>query len=240
MIATRLLRLSLVAVLALTTSACEGLPNDLGGLIGGGKSGVGLDEGTIASGLREALRVGSERAVGNVSSVDGFLANELIRIAMPDKISKMTDTLRKVGFSSQVDELETSMNRAAEKASGEAVSIFWDAVSGLTISDASAVLNGGKHAATKLLRQRTSAQLEARFRPIVTSKMQEVGLTQLYGSLADTYNSLPLSQEPALSLEDYVTNGAMDGVFKVLAQEEERIRADPLARTSDILQRVFR
>jgi len=235
---TRLIPLTLAALLALAAAGCDSFPKDLGGSLGGG-SGV-LDQGTIADGLREALRVGTERTVGNVSRVDGFLGNELIRIALPDQIEKMTSTLRKVGFASQVDELETSMNRAAEKASAEATSIFWDAVKGLTIDDARAVLNGGKHAATKLLHDRTGSQLQARFRPIVTEKMNQVGLTQLYGSLADSYNALPFSQKPAMRLEDYVTQKTVDGVFKVLATEEERIRADPVARTTELLQRVFR
>lgn len=232
----RLVSLCLAGLLLVSGAACGNLPKEFGG--GGGLA--ALDDGTIADGLREALRVGSERAVGTVSREDGFLGNKLIRIALPDQIEKMTSTLRKVGFGRQVDELETSMNRAAEKASIEATSIFWDAVQGLTIDDARTVLNGGKNAATKLLRERTGAKLEASFKPIVTAKMDEVGLTRLYGSLADSYNALPLSQKPALRLEDYVTQKATDGVFKMLAKEEERIRADPVARTTELLQRVFR
>lgn len=230
----RLVSLALAAFLVSGT-ACGNLPKEFGG-----GSLAALDDGTIADGLREALRVGAERAVGNVSRTDGFLGNKLIRIALPDQIDKMTSALRKIGFGRQVDELETSMNRAAEKASVEATAIFWDAVKGLTIEDARAVLNGGKHAATKLLRDRTSAQLEARFRPIVTTKMDEVGLTKLYGSLADTYDSIPLAQKPAVRLDEYVTGKAIDGLFKVLATEEERIRADPVARTTELLQRVFK
>jgi hypothetical protein len=145
-----------------------------------------------------------------------------------------------VGFDRQVDELETSMNHAAEKASAEATAIFWDAVQGLTIADARSVLQGGKHAATKLLRERTSPQLESRIRPIVGQKMNDVGLSRLYGDLTARYNALPLGQKPALDLEEYVTGKTLDGVFTVLAREEERIRADPVARTTELLQRVFR
>jgi hypothetical protein len=227
----------LVALVVAASAACASLEKGLG-LPGGGAA--TLDQATIADGLREALRVGTERTVANVSRADGFLGNQLIRIALPSEVEKMASTLRKVGLGSQVDELETSMNRAAEKASAEATSLFWEAVQGLTIDDARSVLNGGNHAATKLLRERTGTKLEARFRPIVTAKMDEVGLTRLYGSLADSYNALPLSQKPAVRLEDYVTEKTVDGVFKVLAKEEERIRADPVARTSEILQRVFR
>jgi hypothetical protein len=199
-----------------------------------------LDSATIADGLREALKVGSERAVGNVSKTDGFLSNKLIRIAMPKELEKMASTLRKVGFASQVDEMETSMNRAAEKASAEATAIFWDAVKGLTIDDAKRVLDGGKHAATQLLRERTSPQLTSAIRPIVGQKMNEVGLSRLYGDLAQRYDALPLGQKPALDLEEYVTGKTLDGLFTVLATEEERIRADPVARTTELLQRVFK
>ena len=165
---------------------------------------------------------------------------KLIRIAVPDELSKMTSTLRKIGFSKQVDELETSMNRSAEKASAEATAIFWEAVQGLSIDDARAVLSGGKHAATKLLRDRTSKSLEARIHPIVSQKMDEVGLSRLYGDLSDRYNALPLGQKPAIRMDDYVTGKTIDGVFSILAKEEERIRADPVARTTELLQRVFR
>lgn len=229
----------ILATTLVATAACGSLPKDLGGLVGSG-SAAALDDGTIADGLREALKVGSERAVGRVSATDGFLGNKLIRIVLPKDIEKMTSTLRKVGFSSQVDELETSMNRAAEKASGEAVAIFWDAVQGLTIDDARKVLQGGKHSATNLLRERTSVQLGGRIKPIVTQKMDEVGLSRLYGDLANRYNALPLGQKPAMRLEDYVSEKTLDGVFTMLGKEEERIRADPVARTSELLRRVFR
>lgn len=225
-----------VALAALGATGCEGLPKDLGALAGG--SGA-LDAATIADGLREALRVGSERAVARTSKLDGFLANQLIRIAVPDELEKMTSALRKVGFSRQVDEFEVSMNRAAEKASGEAAAVFWEAVQGMTIEDACAVLQGGKHAATNLLRERTSSQLAARFRPIVVRKMNDVGLARLYGDLAARYDALPFGQKPAVQLEDYVTDKALDGVFKILAKEEERIRADPVARTTELLRKVF-
>lgn len=227
----------LSAVLLVVPGACANLPQGMGGLAGGASA---LDDGTIADGLREALRVGSERATSKTSSIDGFLRNKLIRIAMPDELDKMTSALRKIGMSKQVDDLEVSMNRAAEKASAEAVAVFVEAVQGLTIEDARRVLQGGNHAATNLLRERTTAPLTARFKPIVTRKMDEVGLSRLYGDLASKYDALPLGQKPAMRLEDYVTDKALSGVFTMLAKEEERIRADPVARTTDLLRRVFR
>jgi hypothetical protein len=231
-------RAAFLALLGVSVLGCDTLAGGLRGPLGGGAG--ALDERTIADGLREALRVGSERAVGKVSAVDGFLANELIRIAVPEELDKMTSALRAVGFERQVVQLETSMNRAAELASAEATAVFWDAVQGLTIDDARSVLTGGRHAATNLLRKRTSTQLAARVRPIVGRKMDEVGLSRLYGDLAARYNALPLGQRPAIDLEAYVTDETLDGLFTVLAKEEERIREDPLARTTELLQRVFR
>ncbi len=233
-----MLRVTVALALGATVLGCDSLSSGLGGVMRG--EGGALDEGTIADGLREALRVGSERAVGDVSDVNGFLANELIRIAVPEELEKMTSVLRTVGFEREVDELETSMNRAAEKASAEATSIFWEAIQGLTIDDARAVLSGGRHSATNLLRKRTSPQLTSRIRPIVGQKMNEVGLSRLYRDLAGRYNALPLGQKPAIDLEAYVTDETLDGVFTILAKEEERIREDPMARTTELLRRVFR
>jgi hypothetical protein len=233
----RLAAVVLVASVVALAAGCDSLQKSVGGALSSGGS---LDEATIADGLREALQVGTERAVAKTSAANGFLANELIRIAVPEELGKMTSALRKVGMGAQVDELETSMNRAAEEASAEATAIFWDAVKGMTIDDARKVLEGGKHSATNLLRKRTSAQLDSKFRPIVTRKMDEVGLSRLYGDLAASYNSLPLGQKPAMDLPQYVTTKTLDGVFAMLAKEEERIRDDPVARTTELLQRVFK
>ena len=228
--------LVIASLLPIPLAACEGLHEDLGRMA---TSDGALDESTIAAGLREALQVGMQRAVDRTSKVNGFRDNRLIRIAMPDELEDMADALRKIGFDDQVDELETSMNRAAEKASGEVVSIFWEAISAMTIDDARRVLEGGKRSATKLLRERTSARLSARIEPIVSEKMDEVGLSRLYDDLAARYDALPFGQDAALDLDDYVTGKTLDGLFTMLGKEEERIRKDPVARTTELLRRVF-
>ncbi len=229
----------LAAGFALASAGCEGMSKNVDGLLAGG-AGAALDDSTIADGLRQALEVGTERAVAKTSAVGGFLGNKLIRIAVPEELGKMTSALRKIGMGSQVDELEKSMNHAAEKASAEATAIFWEAVKGMSIEDARVVLEGGKHSATNLLRERTSDQLTSRLRPIVTQKMDEVGVSRLYGDLVASYNALPLGQKPAMDMPQYVTSEALDGVFTMLAKEEEKIRADPLARTTDLLKLVFK
>ncbi len=198
-----------------------------------------LDEQTVAAGLREALRVATDRTVVSTSKLDGFLGNALIRIVMPEQFEVAAKTLRAVGFGKQVDELEIGMNRAAERAAGEATEVFLNAITQMTLEDAFSILNGGDNAVTNYFRSRTEESLHERFKPIVTEKMSEIGLYKVYNGLTDYYNKLPLVTTPALDLDEYVTQHALKGLFTVLGQEEKRIRTDPLARTTDLLRRVF-
>ncbi len=204
-----------------------------------GVPGQSLDEATVAKGLKEALRVGTERAVGTTSRVDGFLANELIRITMPKQLDPMAGTLRSLGFDRQVDELEVAMNRAAERAAGEAKTVFWEAISRMSLADAYGILNGGDTAATDYFRARTGDTLRSRFQPIVEQKMAQVGLYQNYNQLAATYNALPFVTQPAVNLSDYVTERGLEGLFATLALEEKKIRENPAARTTELLRKVF-
>ncbi len=201
---------------------------------------VPLDHDTVIAGLREALRVGAGRAVDRISVIDGFLGNELIRILMPEELASMARALRRIGLGRQVDELEVGMNRAAEKAAGEVREVLWREIRGLTFADAMSILHGGPTAATDYFRERTEIELRGRFRPIVVARMEEVGLSRLYAELAERYNRLPLVKRAAVDLNGYVTEKALAGVFTVLGEEEARIRADPLARTTELLRRVFR
>ena len=226
------------AALLVLAGGCAEL--SMGDIIGsGGRAQAGLDEPTVAAGLKEALRVGTERAVGATSKLDGFLANELIRIALPEELEPVARALRGIGLGSQVDALEVGMNRAAERAAGEAKAVFWGAISQMTLADAFGILRGGETAATDYFRDRTSEALRARFSPIVSSKMREVGLYNSYDELLSRYMALPLVPKPELDLESYVTEKALSGLFTVVAQEETRIREDPVARTSELLRRVF-
>ena len=233
--------LSLALVLILSTFGCAALQKDMAGILGGGAGGSGaLDEPTVIAGIREALRVGTQNTVTSTSKLDGFLGNQLIRIAIPDQISSAASTLRAVGLGSQVDELEVGMNRAAELAAAEARDVFWNAITGMTVSDAFGILNGGNTAATDYFRDRTQAALLTRFHPIVQRKIDEVGVSRIYGRIADTYNGLPIAGNSRLvDLDDYVTDRALAGLFTVLASEEQKIRQDPAARTTDLLRKVF-
>ncbi|WP_432823505.1 DUF4197 domain-containing protein [Trichloromonas sp.] len=199
----------------------------------------GLDEATVAAGLKEALTVGSERAVASTSQPGGFLDNNLIRIVMPDELSTMAKTLRAIGFGGQVDAMEVAMNRAAERASEEAKPVLIDAVSQMTLTDAMGILKGGDTSATDYFRGKTSDSLRAKFLPIIQEKMNQVGLYQQYNQLMGTYNALPLVKKSTFDLDNYVADQGLNGLFTTLAQEEQSIRANPAARTTDLLKQVF-
>jgi hypothetical protein len=220
---------------------CATLQQTMDATFKGDSTGGGsLDEPTVIAGIKEALRIGTENTVVSTSKVDGFLGNQLIRIAIPEQMTSIASTLRKVGFGSQVDELEVGMNRAAELAAGEAKDVFWNAIKGMTVSDAFGILNGSNTAATEYFREKTSASLKARFQPIVERKIQEVGLSRIYNKVEETYNGLPLAgTQKMVDLDEYVTDRTLSGIFAVLATEEQKIRQDPLARTTDLLKKVF-
>lgn len=241
-IVKRLLLLPL-ACLSLSCAGGQGLA-DLESMIGTGVPGAGpaaLDGATVVAGLKDALRVGTDRTVSLTSRLDGYLGNELIRIHTPESLGKMTKALRTVGFGRQVDELEVSMNRAAEQAAGEAASVFWSGIQQMSFQDAWGILEGHETAATDYFRRTTSDELRARFAPIVEEKMSAVGLVQLYDDMTARYKAIPLAslgQEPP-DLRQHVTDGALEGLFTVLGQEEAKIRKDPGARTTALLRRVF-
>lgn len=200
-----------------------------------------LDESTVIAGLRDALRVGTDRTVAAISRPDGYLGNELIRIHMPESLDTMARALRAVGFSQQLDELDVAMNRAAEQAAGEATSVFLNGIQQMSIKDAWGILEGGDTAATAYFRRTTSGELRTRFEPIVEDKMAAVGLVKLYDDLVARYRAIPLAslgQDPP-ELRQYVTDGALDGLFTVLGEQETKIRKDPAARTNELLRTVF-
>jgi hypothetical protein len=193
----------------------------------------------VADGLREALRIGTDRATASTSRPDGFYKNALIRIALPEQYEGVASTLRSFGMGSYVEDFERSMNRAAERASGEAIDVFWSAIGRMSIPDAFGILNGGDTAATDYFRRTTTAELTARFHPIVTASMEEVGVYNIYNDLATRYNQLPIQKPEPVDIDEYVTDRTIDGIFIVLEGEEKRIREDPAARTTELLKKVF-
>ena len=205
----------------------------------GGTSSGGTDEKTTASGLKQALSIGTQNAVKIVSRKDGYFGNQAIKILMPDKIQKVGNVLGKIGYQKQVDAFVLSMNRAAEKAAPKAKAIFIDAIKGMSISDAKKILGGGDTAATEYFKEKTSAKLYNEFKPVISSSMNQVGCTRAYKEMMGKYESVPFVPKQSLDLDHYVTNKAMDGLFYMVGQEEKKIRTDPAAQVTDLLKTVF-
>ncbi len=207
--------------------------------LGVDKSDDDLDDDTVASGLKEALRVGTGNTVDITGQVDGYFGNEAIKILLPDNIQKAERGLRMAGFGDQLDEFVLSMNRAAEKAAPFARDIFWGAIKEMTISDARGILTGGDTAATEYFRDKTSDRLTEAFRPIVNESMEDVGVTRQYQAISGKLKSIPFMRADDMDLDSYVVGKALDGLFHVLGEEEKKIRQNPAARVTDLLQKVF-
>jgi hypothetical protein len=198
-----------------------------------------LSDATTSSGLRDALKVATERAVKSTSQSGGFLDNPAIHIKLPGKLETMANALRTVGMGAKVDELEVAMNHAAESASAEATPVFVDAISKMSFTDAAGIVKGKDNAATAYFKKTTSTPLKAKFRPIVDGAMQKVGVAEQYNALVGQYASTPFASVPKLDLTGYVTDQALAGLFHVVAEEERKIRKDPVARTTDLLKQLF-
>jgi hypothetical protein len=197
------------------------------------------DEKTTVSGLKEALSIGTNNAVKNVSRVDGYFGNEAIKILMPEKIRKVTEVLSAVGYKKEVDDVVLSMNRAAEKAAPKAVPIFVDAIKHMTFDDAQKILRGGDTAATDFFKEKTSVKLFDEFKPVVTESMDKVGVAQSYKKMTAGYDQVPFMKKEDVDLDHYVTNKALDGLYHMVGQEEKKIRTDPAAQVTDLLKKVF-
>jgi hypothetical protein len=231
-------------VITLGLCGCEtfdsaAIGNSVLTLIGSDAGGAELTLDTVVAGLKEALEVGTQNTVEQVSSAGGYSESSLIRIPMPEQLEGMASALRKIGLDSSVDAFEERMNRAAELAAAEAVPVFADAITSMTFADARGILDGGDSAATDYFRGKTADELASRYAPIVADQMETVKAVSLYNDLVGRYNQIPLVPKVECNIEDYVTEKALDGLFTVLAQEEEKIRENPAARTTELLKTVF-
>jgi hypothetical protein len=193
----------------------------------------------VIKGLKEALNQGGSRATEQASALDGYLENPELRIPFPQEIEKVETTLRDIGLDREVDRFIVSMNRAAEKAAEKALPIFGSAIKSMTVEDAWQILRGGDDEATRYLERTTSDQLYEAFQPVVRDALDTVHATRYYSDLIGLYNSLPLVKPVNPNLDEYVTHRAMDGLFVLMAKEEARIRENPLARTTELMRRVF-
>lgn len=193
----------------------------------------------ISSGLKQALELGVERQVKELTSPGGFFQNEEVRILLPEELRKVETALRKVGLNSLADEGLIALNTTAEDAVKEATPIFVNAIKNMSIQDAQKVLMGHENAATQFLERQTSEELYASFYPVVEDSFQKVGADEIWSNLISKYNNLPLTSNVTTDLSDYITQQAMQGVFIMIAKEEKEIRNNAQARTTDLLRRVF-
>jgi hypothetical protein len=200
------------------------------------KSNNGLD---IAAGLKEALNKGITEQVSKLTATDGFYRNEAVKILMPEELAKVDKTLRKMGMSKLADEGILALNRAAEDAVKEATPIFVSSIKNITITDAKSILLGKDNAATVYLQSSTTTALYAKFSPVVQQSIGKVGADVIWNTIIKKYNSVPFVTKVNPDITDYITNKALDGVFKMITVEEKNIRTNLNARTSDVLKKVF-
>jgi hypothetical protein len=191
------------------------------------------------SGLKQALADGSAAAVAQLGSENGFLNNPKVKIPLPPALQKIETALRYTGMKRQADELVVAMNRAAEAAVPEAKALLIDSVKKMTVKDAKGILTGGETSATEYFRRTTQTQLAARFRPIVKKATDQVGLAEQYNNLAGQAVQLGLMRGEQATIDGYVTEKALDGLYLMIAEQEKAFRANPLGATSDIVKRVF-
>ncbi len=193
----------------------------------------------IAGGLKEALNNGISKQVSKLTATDGFYKNPLVKITLPDEMQKVDKTLRKIGLKKLADDGIKSLNRAAEDAVKEATPIFVAAVKNMSFNDAKSILMGNPSAATDYLKGTTTTDLYAKFSPIIQQSIGKVGADKIWTNIIKKYNNLPDTSKVNPDLTDYVTQRALEGVFKMIALEEKDIRTNLQARSSDLLKKVF-
>lgn len=198
---------------------------------------IGNDQ--IASGLREALNFGIDKQVQKLTEEDGFFKNELVKIILPEELQKVDNSLRKIGLGNLADEGLKVLNRAAEDAVKEATPIFVSAVKEITFNDAKQILLGSNDAATSYLKSSTESKLYDSFKPVIGNSFSKVGADQIWSNLINRYNNIPFVSKVNPDLTEYVTREALNGVFTMIAVEEQEIRTKASSRTTTLLQKVF-
>jgi len=198
-----------------------------------------LTNSEVASGLKEALRVGTETVVGKLGAVDGFNADPAVHIPLPESLKTVKSALSAVGMSAMMDDLELKLNRAAEEATPPAKKLFWDAITEMTLDDVMGIYNGPDDAATRYFEKKMTTPLSAEMQPIVENALNQVGAVQAYDAVMGQYSSLPFVPDVKANLQQHVISKGIEGIFHYLALEEAAIRKDPVKQTTDILQKVF-
>jgi len=258
MIKTNMTSLLLAAALALsaTPASAGDLMQGLGGLMGsfGSDSSKAatpasssatatamkaLSHSDMIAGLKDALRVGSERVVAQLGKTDGFNADPKIHIPLPDSMQTVKSALDSAGMGSMMDDLELKMNRAAEAATPKAKKLFGDAVQAMSIEDAEQILNGPQDAATQYFKEKMSAPLSKEMQPIVDKALSQAGAVQAYDSVMGQYKNIPFMPDVKANMNQHVLDFGMQGIFTYMASEEAAIRKDPAKRSTEILKKVF-
>ena len=247
---TIIIILALLAV-ASPSQAADFLGN-LRGLAGTNASAgslAALTPDDMTKGLKEALAKGAKSAITNLGRPDGFLKNMDVKIPLPESLKKIETAARVAGQGQMVDDFTVSMNRAAEQAVPAGLNILADSITKMSIADAQSILKGPPDAATQYFKRTSEAALAEKFHPIIAKSTDAVGVTQKYKALTGSFGDLKgfsglfgskaTKSADALDVDKYVTSKALDGLFKMVAAEEKSIRANPAARTTDLLKKVF-
>jgi len=224
-------------LLSLFLFSCDELQNVVNTLPTG--QGGGISEAMIGNGLRQALDFGIDKQVNKLTQKDGFYKNQLVKIVLPEELQKVDQALRDIGLSSLADEGIKALNRAAEDAVKEATPIFVDAVKGITFNDAKNILLGPDNSATTYLESRTRTSLYNKFNPVISNSFSKVGADQIWTEIINKYNTIPFVNKVNPDLNDYVTQEALKGVYKMISVEEKEIRNKVSSRTTDLLRKVF-
>ncbi|MEM7108886.1 MAG: DUF4197 domain-containing protein [Bacteroidota bacterium] len=233
------MKIYIVLVLLLFASCTSTQINQSLGTLNDLLGGDELTTEQVTAGLKEALISGISKGSNQASQVDGYFKNTLIKIPFPPDVQKVEDKLRQIGLDSEVDKFIMTLNRGAEQAAKEAKPIFVAAIKSMTIEDAWAILKGEDDAATRYLRRTTTDQLKLKFEPVVESALKKTSATKYYADIIGTYNKIPFIEKVNPDLNEYATDKAIEGLFTLIAKEEKNIREDPVARTTDLLKKVF-
>lgn len=245
---------SVLVVSAMVTAGLAGIPGtaiagfmdavrSLGGLNGPSKDSPllsnALTSAEIGLGLKDALKVGSERVVNLLGVENGFNSNPDVHIPLPKTLRKVQSALKSVGMSGLADDVELRLNRAAEAAVPKAKTLFWDAITGMTLDDVMGIYKGPPDSATRYFQGKMSTPLAGEMRPVVDGALAEVGAIAAYDNMMGQYKSIPFVPDVKANLTDHVIAKAMDGLFLYLAKEETAIRENPAKRSTDLLRKVF-
>lgn len=228
----------LLSLQTVQSQGLKGVLNKVAGKDKGTQTGLTVNE--VADGLKEALNVGVKNGAEKLSAADGFFKDAAIKILLPPEAQKITNAVSKIpGGQKMVDDAILSMNRAAEDAAKSAAPIFVNAIKNMSIADAFGILKGGDTAATAYLRKQTTSPLTEAFRPVIETSLAKVNATQHWSTLTTAYNKIPFVSKVNTDLTGYVTDKALFGMFFQVALEEQKIRKNPVAQTTNLLKKVF-